>query len=93
MPSNYPPGVTGNEPQIAGYPECDKHGPYGDAECPGCREDRGLPPFSEPEPEECEGCGVEQSSQMDWPCRDCGLCEDCCGNPELEFSCAAGDAE
>lgn len=22
MSSNYPPGVTGNEPQIAGYPNC-----------------------------------------------------------------------
>ena len=26
MSSNYPPGVTGNEPQIAGWPPCGKCG-------------------------------------------------------------------
>lgn len=33
MSSNYPPGVTGNEPQIAGYPEIEE-----EIECPNCGE-------------------------------------------------------
>lgn len=34
---DYPPGVTGNEPQIAGWPECPACGDEFDgAECEGC---------------------------------------------------------
>ena len=42
--SNYPPGVSGNEPQIVGYPECPEcDEPYdadpdefGGLDCPNC---------------------------------------------------------
>jgi hypothetical protein len=43
MSSNYPPGVTGNEPQIAGYPPCgncahdaEEHDEDGRCMDPGC---------------------------------------------------------
>lgn len=38
MSSNLPPGVTGSEPEIAGYPECPSCGcPYWDDEyCEEC---------------------------------------------------------
>lgn len=35
MSSNYPPGVTGDEPQIAGYPECDDEDCNGISVCSG----------------------------------------------------------
>ena len=35
MASYYPPGVTGNEPEIAGYPECDDEDCDMDCTCVG----------------------------------------------------------
>lgn len=43
--SNYPPGVTGNEPQIAGYPPCQN---------PRCRHD--LDEHEDDGPCMVEGC-------------------------------------
>lgn len=57
--SNYPPGVTGNEPQIAGYPPCgncgheaEEHGcevgDYCHAGC-ACEEYNRYPPGPDPD--------------------------------------------
>ena len=64
--SNYPPGVTGFEPQIAGYPEGEAPHTCDSSECEHhddawpFYEDNGVRQY-----DDCESCGVPQMEV--WP--------------------------
>lgn len=51
MSSNLPPGVSGNEPQIAGYDEIDR-------ECPDCGEETQMLGSGGYFTTDCEHCGT-----------------------------------
>lgn len=67
MLSNYPPGVTGNEPEIAGYPEHEE-----DLECEG-----GVVQGPDGGDVECGWTGREtvyiSHGEGVWHCPKCGL--------------------
>jgi len=39
------------------------------------------------DPDECEGCQIEQDDNIEWACAACGQCGDCCGDRDNPLSC------
>jgi rubredoxin len=77
--SNYPDNVTGNEPEIAGYPEINLTGV-------GCR--GGL--VDGPDgPEDCEWTGDVEADFTDgmayWDCPECGIENEVDMSPDEDY--------